>query len=111
MAVHDKYRKDHVSGNKCNVIHLRFLFTELLRYFQQIKDAHTDNTEGVIQEQEEECKEYFHQIQLAIKHGRKLEDVPKPGADCEVQQNIICAMEYLAFFFIKMIFTEEAKKI
>lgn len=62
-AVHDKYRKDHITN------------------------AHTDNTEGVIQDQEEECKEYYHQIEMAIKHGRKPEDVPKPDVDCEIYQN------------------------
>lgn len=52
--------------------------------FWQIKNAHTDNTEAGVQEQEEECNEYYHQIEMAIKHGRNPDDVSKPDVDCEV---------------------------
>lgn len=34
---------------------------------------------------------------MAINHGRKPEDVPKPDVDCEVHQSIICAKKKLAF--------------
>lgn len=51
----------------------------------QIKNAHADAIEAAIQEQEEECNEYYHQIEMAIKHGRRPEDVPKPDVHCEVR--------------------------
>ncbi|XP_048737036.1 uncharacterized protein LOC125652111 isoform X1 [Ostrea edulis] len=58
-AAHDKYRK------------------------YQRTNIHIGNEEAVIQDQETECLEYHRQQEMAIRHGRKPEDVPTPRVPCE----------------------------